>query len=89
MAKNLASQLDLADRTEKLTTIKYFNGKTNYIDLLKAQESILSLERQLIDANKKLMTNRILLYRELSHGDFSLINESDNENKNDDKGKQS
>ena len=87
VAKNLASQLDLADRTEKLTTIKYLNGKTNYIDLLKAQESILSLERQLIDANKRVMINRILLYRELSHGDFSLISESNNEIDN--KGKQS
>ena len=68
---NLSSQLDLAKRTEKLTTIKYLNGKTNYLNLLKAQESILLLERQIIDANKKVMVNRVLLYRELSHGDFS------------------
>jgi len=71
VAKNLASQLDLAQRTEKLTTIKYLNGKTNYLNLLKAQESILLLERQIIEANKKVMVNRVLLYREISHGDFS------------------
>jgi len=71
VANNLTAQLDLAERTDKLTTIKYLNGKTNYINLLKAQESILSLERQLIDANKKLIINRVLLYRELSHSDFS------------------
>ena len=71
VAINLSSQLDLAKRTEKLTTIKYLNGKTNYLNLLKAQESILLLERQIIDANKKVMVNRVLLYRELSHGDFS------------------
>lgn len=85
VSKNLTLQLDLADRTEKLTTIKYLNGKTNYINLLRAQESILSLERQLIDANRRLMTNRVLLYRELSHGDFSLRKDVNNKNK----GKQS
>ena len=72
VSKNLTLQLDLAERTEKLTTIQYLNGKTNYINLLRAQETILSLERQLIDANRRLVTNRVLLYRELSHGDFSL-----------------
>jgi len=46
VAKNLTSQLDLAKRTEKLTMIKYLNGKTNYLELLKAQESILSIEQQ-------------------------------------------
>lgn len=85
VSKNLTLQLDLADRTEKLTTIKYLNGKTNYINLLRAQESILSLERQLIDANRRLITNRVLLYRELSHGDFSLRKDTNNKNK----GKQS
>ncbi|HCM48860.1 MAG TPA: hypothetical protein DIS98_15660 [Colwellia sp.] len=69
---NLAEQLYLAQRTEKLTAIKYLNGKTNYLNLLRSQESILSLERQSIDANKKLIINRVLLYRELSHGDFSI-----------------
>jgi len=73
VSKNLTLQLDLAERTEKLTTIKYLNGKTNYLNLLRAQESILSLERQLIDANRRLVTNRVLLYRELSHGDFSSV----------------
>jgi len=75
ITKNLTEQLDLAERTEKLTTIKYLNGKTNYLNLLKAQESILLLERQRIDANKKVMINRVLLYRELSHGDFSDNNQ--------------
>ena len=88
VAKNLVSQLDLAQRTEKLTTIKYLNGKTNYLNLLKAQESILLLERQIIDANKKVMVNRVLLYRELSHGDFSIEIQS-KDNKNIDIGKQS
>lgn len=100
ITKNLKEQIDLAQRTEKLTTKKYLNGKTNYLNLLKAQESILSLERQFIEANKKVMTNRVLLYRELSHGDFSPNNQADslesaqiteqiNEQKNKYKGNQS
>jgi outer membrane protein TolC len=88
ISKNLTEQLDLAERTEKLTTIKYLNGKTNYLNLLKAQESILSLERQRIDANKKVIINRVLLYRELSHGDFSISDHSAAKI-NDNKGKQS
>jgi len=76
ITKNLEEQLALAERTEKLTTIKYLTGKTSYLDLLKAQESILSLERQKIDANKRVIINRVLLYRELSHGDFSDNNKS-------------
>lgn len=82
VSKNLTLQLDLAERTEKLTTIQYLNGKTNYINLLRAQETILSLERQLIDANRRLVTNRVLLYRELSHGDFSLQTELKGHDKN-------
>jgi len=74
ITKNLQEQLELAGLTEKLTTKKYLNGKTNYLNLLKAQESILSLERQFIEANMKVMINRVLLYRELSHGDFSTSN---------------
>ena len=70
--KNLQEQLELAQRTEKLTALKYLNGKTSYLNLLRAQESILSLERQKIDANKQVIINRVLLYRELSHGDFSM-----------------
>ena len=80
VAKNLNSQLELAKRTEKLTMFKYLNGKTNYLELLKAQESILSIEQQCIEANKKLVLNRVLLYRELSHGDFSEAKQVNNEN---------
>jgi outer membrane protein TolC len=72
ITKNLQEQLALAERTEKLTSLQYLNGKTNYLNLLKAQESILSLERQIIDADKRVIINRVLLYRELSHGDFSV-----------------
>ncbi|MFT6917728.1 MAG: multidrug efflux system outer membrane protein [Cognaticolwellia sp.] len=86
VTKNLAAQLVLAKRTEKITTIKYLNGKANYLNLLRSQESILVLERQYIDANKNVVTNRVLLYRELSHGDFSSASPSSNINDTNKKG---
>jgi NodT family efflux transporter outer membrane factor (OMF) lipoprotein len=78
VASNFRAQLLLARNTAKLTTIKYLNGKSNYLNLLRAQENILSLERKLIDARKTLIHNRVLLYRELSHGDFSPALQSTN-----------
>ena len=71
VVKNLQLQLTLANKTEQLTLIQYLNSKSNFINLLNAQEDILALELQLIDASKILLLNRVLLYRELSHGDFT------------------
>lgn len=69
---NVQLQIELADKTQHLTTLKYLNGKTNYINLLRAQESVLRLERQRIEAKRRLLANRVLLYREVTHADFSL-----------------
>lgn len=71
VVNNLQLQLKLAQKTEQLTVIKYLNNKANFIDLLNAQEDILALELQRIDADKSLLLNRVLLYRELSHGNFT------------------
>tara|TARA_R110000744_G_scaffold47804_4_gene104946 strand:+ start:2362 stop:3702 length:1341 start_codon:yes stop_codon:yes gene_type:complete len=70
VVKNVKHQVYLAKKTEQLTTIKYLHSKAGFINLLNAQEDILALELQLIEANKLLLLNRTLLYRELSHGDF-------------------
>lgn len=71
VVENLTLQTTLAKQTQALINIKYLNGKSSYLNLLKAQESILVLERQMIDAQKNVMNNRVLLYRALSHGDFN------------------
>jgi len=71
VVENLQLQTRLAKQTQALINIKYLNGKSTYLNLLKAQESILVLERQMIDAQKNVMNNRVLLYRALSHGDFN------------------
>lgn len=68
---NLELQLSLAQKSEKLIQVRYLNSKTRFINLLDAQEDILALENQLIDANKAVLLNRVILYRELSHGQFS------------------
>lgn len=71
VAKQLSIQLSLASKTERVVSLKYLNGKASYIALLRAQETSLKLERQIVDAQKALINNRILFYRELSHGNFS------------------
>ena len=70
VSKQLAIQLALAKKTERVTAQQYLSGKSRYLALLKAQETSLALERQSIDAQKLLLNNRVQLYRELSHGNF-------------------
>lgn len=70
VAANFGRQMALAKKTERIVALKYFNGKSSYLTLLKAQETSLSLERQVVDAQFSLINNRISLYRELSHGNF-------------------
>ena len=81
VADNISLQMGLAKKTERVISMKYLNGKSNYLNLLKAQETSLNLERQVVDAQFTLINNRISLYRELSHGDFAQ--ESDKEKQTD------
>ena len=75
VAEQIDVQLNLAQKTERVVSLQYLNGKSTYLALLRAQESSLGLERQRVDAQKNLLNNRIQLYRELSHGNFK---QSDN-----------
>ncbi|WOH35947.1 TolC family protein [Thalassotalea fonticola] len=79
VADNIAIQMDLAKKTERVISMKYLNGKSNYLNLLKAQETSLNLERQVVDAQFSLINNRISLYRELSHGNFTQDSDGDKE----------
>ena len=69
--KQLDVQLLLAKKTERVVSLRYLNGKSTYLALLRAQETSLNLERQRVDAQRNLLNNRVQLYRELSHGNFS------------------
>lgn len=71
VAEQINVQLTLAQKTERVVSLQYLNGKSTYLALLRAQESSLSLERQRVDAQKNLLNNRIQLYRELTHGNFN------------------
>ncbi|MDG1731392.1 MAG: TolC family protein [Thalassotalea sp.] len=71
VATNIDLQMSLAKKTERVISSKYLNGKASYLTLLKAQETSLNLERQVVDAQKELINNRVSLYRELSHGNFT------------------
>lgn len=71
VASNIDLQMSLAKKTERVISSKYLNGKASYLTLLKAQETSLNLERQVVDAQKELINNRVSLYRELSHGNFT------------------
>ncbi|WNC72843.1 TolC family protein [Thalassotalea psychrophila] len=71
VANNIDLQMLLAKKTERVISSKYLNGKASYLTLLKAQETSLNLERQVVDAQKELINNRVSLYRELSHGNFT------------------
>ncbi len=82
VANNINEQMRLAKKTERLTSLKYLNGKSTYLSLLRAQETILNLERQAVDAQHTLITNRISLYRELSHADFGSTNGGTNDSVN-------
>ncbi len=72
VANNIDLQMSLAKKTERVIVSKYLNGKASYLTLLKAQETSLKLERQVVDAQQELINNRVSLYRELSHGNFTV-----------------
>jgi len=70
MKKSLEVQLSLTKKTLQLKTIYYLNGQAHYLQLLQAQESVLKLERQVINVFQAQLIARIKLYSAISHGDF-------------------
>jgi outer membrane protein TolC len=71
VAEQLKIQLELAQKTVRVVSLKYRNGKATYLALLRAQETSLNLERQQVNAKRSLLANRIKLYREISHSNFT------------------
>jgi outer membrane protein TolC len=71
VAEQLEVQLSLAQKTVRVVSLQYRNGKSSYLALLRAQETSLNLERQQLNAKRSLLANRIKLYRELSHSNFT------------------
>lgn len=69
--KSLTDQLDLARKTLELQDYYYARGQIDFLDLLNAQQELLSLESQHLAARWNLTQSRIQLYKAVSHGRFN------------------
>ena len=68
---SLERQLELASKTEAFQNNRYRKGVGDFLALLNAQQDVISLEKQLLNARWSQLQNRIQLYKAVSHGDFS------------------
>jgi len=67
---SLSDQLTLARDTLKLQDYYYARGQINFLDLLNAQQELLTLESQHLNARWNLAQARIQLFKAVSHGQF-------------------
>ena len=68
---SLERQLVLASKTEAFQNNRYRKGVGDFLALLNAQQDVIGLEKQLLNARWSQLQNRIQLYKAVSHGDFS------------------
>ena len=68
--ESLSGQLDLARKTLELQDYYYARGQIDFLDLLNAQQELLTLESQHLNARWNLTQSRIQLYKAVSHGQF-------------------
>ena len=66
--ESLEEQLRLANATYKQLRLEYFNGVTDYIDVLNTLTDRQELRRNLLSAELELLEFRIALYRALAGG---------------------
>ena len=64
----IKEQVDLARKTYEQLQIEYFNGMSDYLDVLTALDQEQQLRRDLLSANLILLEYRIALYRALAGG---------------------
>jgi len=64
----LGKQMNLADRSYDQLLVEYFNGVSDYIDVLTSLTERQRLERELLTASRRLHTVRVGLYRALAGG---------------------
>lgn len=67
--QSIEEQLELARQTYEQLRLEYFNGMSNYLDVLTALGEEQQLRRDLISANQTLFEYRIALYRAIA-GEF-------------------
>ncbi|KOH43140.1 efflux transporter outer membrane subunit [Sunxiuqinia dokdonensis] len=66
--ESLKSQVRLSEQTYEQLQLAYFNGMSNYLDVLTALDEQQRLQRNLLAANLELLEYRIALYRALAGG---------------------
>lgn len=74
----IEAQIELAQQTYEQLRIEYFNGFSNYLDVLTALNQEQQLRRDLLSANLGLLEFRIALYRALA-GRFDTFRETEAE----------
>lgn len=74
--QSLESQVRLSKQTYEQLQLAYFNGMSNYLDVLTALDEQQRLQRDLLAANLELLEYRIALYRALAGG-FETKRETD------------
>jgi NodT family efflux transporter outer membrane factor (OMF) lipoprotein len=73
---SLEKQVRLAERALKRLHTEYFNGASDFLDVLTARTETQELRRSLLTARLQRLEERIGLYRSLAGG-FTAINEED------------
>lgn len=66
--ESLQKQLQLAQKTQGFQERRYRKGVGDFIDMSNAQQNVLQLERQVLDARWQQLQYRIQLYRALAQG---------------------
>jgi outer membrane protein TolC len=74
--ESIERQVELAENVSKQLRARYFNGMTNYLDVLTALNDVQQLKRDLIVAKRDLLLTRISLYRALA-GSFETNRQLD------------
>lgn len=65
---SLKKQLELAEKTQGFQERRYRKGIGDFINMIEAQQNVLTLERQVLDARWQQTQYRIQLYRALAQG---------------------
>jgi len=66
--ENLGEQFDLARQTSQQNRDRYIKGQIDYIRVLESLQSLQSLERSLVSAQRAVVQSRISLYRAIAGG---------------------
>ncbi len=79
--ESLEDQLALARKSYQQLRLEYFNGMSNYLDVLTSLEDLQRLQRQLISGRLVLVEYRVALYRALA-GSYEAQWDKNPENEN-------